>query len=239
MSTCKRMATRRALIIGACESRASSGSRRAIWGRRYRAWNGAGWTPKLVSAWPGRGRPRRWSEANGRRNWRKFSAEQQALKVSILDLSAALALARRERELEPRAPGHAPESDPSHSAAERMMGKVKERAHELEEGQARAKPASKKRGMFEGLQLRSERSPAPPASASRSQEPSPQPGRTQADAPPSVARSLCTRVDGCVADARARSTRSRASKERAPPRRRGLGEASARRNGRPLQGPAV
>ncbi len=102
--------------------------------------------------------------------------EQQALKVSILDLSATLALARHERELEPKSHERAPESDPAHSAAERMMDKVKERAQEFEEGQARAQPTGKKRDRFEGLQLRSERSPAAPAS----QERLPQPGLTQA-----------------------------------------------------------
>ncbi len=114
----------------------------------------------------------------------QVQAEQQALRVSILDLSAALALARRERGLEPKLAEHAPESDLTSSAAERLMDKVKERAQELEEGPARAQPAGKKRDRFEGLQLGAGRSPAKREAFSQvrpsAEKLSPEKGRTQA-----------------------------------------------------------
>jgi hypothetical protein len=84
--------------------------------------------------------------------------EQQALKVSILDLSAALELARRERGLRPSAE-YAAESEASRSAVERLAERVQARAQELKEQEpGSAQVPGKRRGRFEGLKLRAGRS---------------------------------------------------------------------------------
>ncbi len=86
--------------------------------------------------------------------------EQQSLKVSMLDLSAALSLARRERGLEaPTAAEWGPELDAS-NPAERLMGEVKARAQELGAASEGATKVSKKRGMFDGLKFNPERGQA-------------------------------------------------------------------------------
>ncbi|MHB8747098.1 MAG: MobA/MobL family protein [Gammaproteobacteria bacterium] len=74
------------------------------------------------------------------------------------------------------------------AVAEKARGRRPAREREFKEGQSREKSSGKKRGMFDGLQLRSDRSPAPPAERdmfsqvrfSAPKEPSPEQVRTQA-----------------------------------------------------------
>ena len=109
----------------------------------------------------------------------QVQAEQQSLKVSMLDLSAALEAARRERDLgrdlEPKSVDQSAERTkekaPAKSAAERAIEKVQERARELGEHEARTKAPGKKRGMFEGLKLQSPGPLATPAEREATPQP--------------------------------------------------------------------
>ncbi|MDP9091004.1 MAG: MobA/MobL family protein [Pseudomonadota bacterium] len=68
------------------------------------------------------------------------------------------------------------------AVAEKARGRRPAQERELKEGQSREKSSGKKRGMFDGLQLRSDRSPAPPA-AEREVSPSARPSVQQEPSP--------------------------------------------------------